>query len=488
MLTDTEIRTIRILAVTVSRFADRLSRSLKTRVVVVTVISMICSWASVATAETLTEALIQAYISNPTIQAQRASLRATDEGVPQALSGWRPRVEILGDGGAITEDGSSSVTSDTRGRYSANLRVTQNVYAGGGTVADVERAEDTVRAARARLAATEQDVLLNAVTAYMDVFRDEAVLRLNINNEKVLARQLEATRDRFNVGEVTRTDVSQAEARLSRATADRIQAEGNLQISRGVYVQIVGQEPGKLARPTSAKDLPTSRQESVAMAQDNNPSVRAALFDERSARKNVSVVRSELLPSVDVVGEGGRARNQSSSGVTRDAASITAQLTVPLYQRGSVTSRVREAKQLVSQNRLLLLEAKRTAIEDGNSAWESLTTARARIRSFSAEVRANRIALEGVQQEALVGSRTVLDVLDAEQELLDAQVNLVRAERDEAVAQYDLLAAVGRLTAADLNLETQIYNPQKHYNDVRDKLWGVGKSIDSQNDGKAGGQ
>ena len=308
-------------------------------------------WGTAAQGETLSEALILAYINNPTLQAQRASLRATDEGVPQALSGWRPTVEIVSDGGVVTEDGDST-DAETRGRYSANLRVTQNLYSGGGTVADIERAEDTVLAERARLAATEQDVLFNAVQAYMNVFRDEAVLRLNINNEKVLARQLEATRDRFNVGEVTRTDVSQAEARLSRATADRIQAEGDLQISRGIYVQIVGQEPGKLSPPPDAKDLPTSRQESVAMAQDNNPSVRAAFFDERSARKNVSLVRSELLPRVDLVGEGGRSKNQSSTGTVRDSASFTAQLTVPLYQRGSVTSRVREAKQLVGQNRL----------------------------------------------------------------------------------------------------------------------------------------
>ncbi|MCG8547383.1 MAG: TolC family outer membrane protein [Alphaproteobacteria bacterium] len=436
-------------------------------------------WGTAAQGESLSEALILAYINNPTLQAQRASLRATDEGVPQALSGWRPTVEIVSDGSVVTQDGNAT-NAETRGRYSANLRVTQNLYSGGGTVADIERAEDTVLAERARLAATEQDVLFNAVQAYMNVFRDEAVLRLNINNEKVLARQLEATRDRFNVGEVTRTDVSQAEARLSRATADRIQAEGDLQISKGVYQQIVGQEPGKLSPPPDVKDLPSSRQESVAMAQDNNPSVRAAFFDERSARKNVSLVRSELLPRVDLVGEGGRAKNQSSTGTVRDSASVTAQLTVPLYQRGSVSSRVREAKQLVGQNRLRLLEAKRQATEDGNSAWESLITARARIRSFSAEVRANRIALEGVQQEALVGSRTVLDVLDAEQELLDAQVNLVRAERDEAVAQYDLLSAVGRLTASDLSLDTQIYDPQKYYNDVRDKLWGLGDSTDSQ--------
>ena len=429
-----------------------------------------------AKSDSLVDAIILAYQNNPTLQAQRASVRVADEGVPQAASGWRPTVEILGDGGAITEENSGSTSnSDTRGRYSGNLRVTQNLFSGGGTVADIRRAENSVRAERARLAVTEQDVLLSVVRAYMDVFRDAAVLRLNINNEKVLARQLEATRDRFNVGEVTRTDVSQAEARLSRATADRIQAEGDLQIGRGVFVQVVGQPPQDLTKPPTVRDLPSNRDEAIAMAQNNNPVVTAALFDERAAQENVKVVRSELLPKVDVVGEGGRSRNQSASNLTRDSASITAQLTVPLYQRGSVSSRVREAKQVVGRNRLLLSEARRQATEDGNSAWESLVTARARIRSFSAEVRANRIALEGVQQEALVGSRTVLDVLDAEQELLDAQVNLVRAERDELVAQYELLSAIGRLTGNGLSLNTELYTPEVYYNSVRNKLWGLGE-------------
>ena len=439
--------------------------------------------AAPAHSQSLVEAMVLAYRNNPTLRAQRASLRVADESVPQALSGWRPTVEILGDGGAVKESG--DVRNDTRPRYSANLRITQNLYRGGGTVADIRRAENSVLAERARLDATEQDVLLDAVRAYMDVFRDEAVLRLNINNEKVLARQLEATRDRFNVGEVTRTDVSQAEARVSRATADRVQAEGNLQISRGVYQRIIGQRPGALSKPQPVRDLPANRTDTIAIAKENNPSMLAALYDERASRDNVKVVRSELLPRVDVVGRGGRERNQSVPNVTRDSASITAQLTIPLYQRGGVTSRVREAKQLVSRNLLLLREAERRAVEDANSAWESLVTARAQIRSFSAEVRANKIALEGVQQEALVGSRTVLDVLDAEQELLDAQVNLVRAERNEAVAEYDLLSAIGRLTGRGLSLSTELYDPEAYYDTVRNKLWGLGGAIEESKAGSS---
>ena len=431
-----------------------------------------------ARAETLMEAMILAYQNNPTLQAQRASLRASDEGVPQALSGWRPFVEIVGDGGFEADRGDDISGTDTGATYGASLRVTQNIYAGGGTVADVQRAEDTVRAERARLASIEQTVLLNAVQAYMNVFRDEAVLRLNVNNERVLNRQLEATRDRFNVGEVTRTDVSQAEARVSGATADRIQAEGDVQISRGIYEQIIGKLPESLQKPAAVIDLPGSRQETVQTALEYNPDVVAALFDERAAVSNVKVQTSDLLPRVDVVGQGGRTGSEVGSSTSRDSASIVAQLTVPLYQRGFATSRVREAKQVVGRNRMRLIEARRSATEDANNAWETLVTARARINSFRAAVRANRIALEGVRQEALVGSRTVLDVLDAEQELLDAQVNLVRAERDETVAQYQLMSAVGRLTAPSLKLDTDYYDPGRHYDDVRDKLWGLGDDLD----------
>ncbi len=437
-----------------------------------------------ATAESLAEAIIMAYQSNPTLQAQRAALRVADEGVPQARSGWRPNVEIVGDAGYRYQNNDPGSDGD-RDLYSANLRVTQNLFSGFGTVADVKRAKHSVRAERARLTITEQEVLLNAVRAYLNVVRDEAVLQLNINNEKVLNRQLEATRDRFNVGEVTRTDVAQAEARVARARADRVRARGDLRISRGVYVQIVGKEPGKVRKPPSAENLPSSLQESVQLSLDSNPVVLASLYDERAAWQNVRVVRSRLLPRVDLVGEGGRSIDQTAADSTVDSAQITAQLTVPLYQRGSVSSQVREAKQVLSRNRQRLSEARRQATEDANNAWESLVTARARIRSFNSEVRANRIALEGVQQEALVGSRTVLDVLDAEQELLDAQVNLVRAERDETVAQYELLSAVGRLTAKAMQLETDVYDEQRYYRQVQDKWWGFGEDTGSEASGGA---
>lgn len=435
------------------------------------------AYAAPCSAETLAEALVMAYQNNPTLLAQRAALRATDESVPQARAGWRPSLEVVGSGG-YTYQVPDSGSNDDGADYSANLRVTQNLYTGGGTIADVRRAQNSVRAERARLAITEQDILIKAVQAYLDVVRDTAVLQLNVNNEKVLRRQQEATRDRFNVGEVTRTDVAQAEARLARARADRIRAQGDLDITKAVYEQVIGKAPGRLETPAGVSALPENREQALEWADESNPTVMAARYDEVAARDSVDVAESELLPKLDLVGQGGRSKDYLLDTTGVNAASITAQLTIPLYQRGFVSSRVREAKQIVGRDRLRLAATRRTAAEGANSAWETLVTTRARIEAINASVRASRIALEGVRQEALVGSRTVLDVLDAEQELLDAQVNLVGAERDETLAQYDLAAAVGRLTAKALGLEVTVYDPEKNYKDVHDRLWGLGGSID----------
>jgi len=429
-----------------------------------------------ARAQNLLEALALAYTNNPTLQAQRARLRSVDEGVPQALSGWRPDVRFTAEAGKLRRrtnaTGGFGSGDDTRTIYNGGFRITQNVYAGGTTEAEIKQAKHEVSAERARLMATEQGVLLDAVTAYMDVFREEAVLRLNINNEQVLSRQLQATQDRFNVGEVTRTDVAQAESRLARATAERIQAEGDLEVSRAFFEQIVGAKPTAVPNPGYPTVLPAEMDEAVNLARNGNPAVISATFDERASRAFVEAVKGELLPSIDLVGDASRSRNQGTPDRTVDDITVTAELTVPIYQQGAVSSRIREAIQLAGESQLQVEEARRAAIEDAKSGFEQLLTARASIQSREAEVRAAKIALEGVEQEAAVGSRTVLDVLDAEQELLDAQVSLVLDQRDAIVTSYELLAAVGRLTARELSLPVDQYDQKSHYLKVRDRLWG----------------
>ena len=267
---------------------------------------------TVTVAMTLEEALVLAYLNNPTLLAQRALVRSTDETVNQALSGWRPEIEgsVAGNTFWSTRNNDNNGTNRRSG-YTTSVTVRQNVFNGGQTVAGTEEAEANVLAERARLITTEQTILLRAVTAYMNVFRDKAVLQLNINNEKVLARQLEATRDRFNVGEVTRTDVAQAEARLAGARADRIQAEGNVETSRGVFRQIVGMNSENLAKPNPIFDLPSGAEETIKLATGQNPGVIAAKFAEKAARHNVRQVTGELLPSFDLIGEATKARNQA---------------------------------------------------------------------------------------------------------------------------------------------------------------------------------
>ncbi len=426
---------------------------------------------------TLTEALVAAYNNNPTLLAQRARLRESDEGVSQALSGWRPTVQFTGSAGFQSSSTTGFATSTLHPRE-LDLNVTQPVYNGGRTVAATSQAENTVRSTRAQTLATEQTVLFSVVSAYMDVVQNQAVLDLSINNEQVLRRQLEATQDQFRVGEVTRTDVAQAESRLAAATASRVQAEGTLETSRATFERVVGEPPGLLQPPTERPVLPANRAEAANLAANNNPNVIAAQFVEAAARDNVRVVRSQLLPQISIVGDLNRSIDTSTTlhGLTTDSASVTARMTVPLYEGGQIYSQTRQAFETIGQRRSELDDTRRQVVQTAQQDWEALQADRANIRSLIETIRAAEIALEGVRQEALVGSRTVLDILDAEQELFTDRVNLVRAQHDEVVTEFDLGQQIGRLTAVDLKLPVEIYNFDTHYKAVRDKWIGFSPS------------
>jgi len=439
----------------------------------------VVSGTSPVQAQTLADALAAAYLNNPTLLVARAGLRATDEGVPQAIANWRPDVSLTTDVGfsQITNTrNTGSNIEQTRQPKSYGVSVTQPLFRGGRTLAATSEAEHAVRAARARLMSTEQTVLQSGVTAFMNVFRDQAVLRLNINNEQVLKRQLEATRDRFEVGEITRTDVHQAEARLARAVADRIQSEGDLETSRANYGNIIGEKaPGELQMPSPTVNLPESKADALKVAATKNPDVIGAEFDRRAALDNADEVWGELLPTVELTGSWTRDFQSAAECCKTTTTALTLDVTIPIYQQGAVYSRLREARQDAAELTLIIDQERRDAVEAADAAWESLLTARARVKAFTTQIDANVVALEGVQREAAVGSRTVLDVLDAEQELLDSRVSNVRAQRDEAVAIYQLLSSVGQLTARDLELPVTRYDPREHYKEVRGKWFG-GKS------------
>ncbi|WP_291297496.1 TolC family outer membrane protein [Elioraea sp.] len=433
-----------------------------------------------AGAQTIREALALAYANNPTLQAARARLRATDENVPQALSGWRPTVTLQGQAGYAdgTQTGASNngirARNDAeRNPLSGSATISQPLYRGGRTVAATRRSESQVLAERANLLATEQTVLLEAGTAYANVIRDQEVLRLTINNVRVLERQLQAARDRFRVGEITRTDVAQAEARLERARSERARADGDLQVARAVFQRLIGEAPRSLTPPPGIRAVVNNADEAARLAENNNPNLIRARFDEQAALANVDLLFGELLPSAALQGSTFRNDDSSLRDTRSTGSQLLATLSVPLYQGGQEHARVRQAKQQAQQARDAFDEVRRQVVENARRAWETLESARAEVNARSAQIRANEIALDGVQREALVGSRTTLDVLNAEQELLDSRVALVRTTRDFLVASYGLTAAAGRLTARDLALPVQIYDPLDYYNAVRDRWVGT---------------
>jgi outer membrane protein len=452
---------------------------MQTRLLASLALSALIYGAAEANADSLQDALVETYTTNPQLLAERANLRAVDENVPQALSGWRPTVQFTGSIGYEQVENSPPAPPTVPGHTvfqpkTVDFSVTQPVYQGGRTVALTAAAEQQVQAERARNIATEGTVFFGVTQAYFDVVRDQAVVELNVNNEQVLRRQLEATNDQFRVGSVTRTDVAQAEARLASARASRQQAEGNLAVSRSNYLRLVGRPPTRLSPPDLHPVLPTTRAEAVAQASIKNPNVIAALYSEDSARSTVTATRAQLLPSLNLVGDVNRAQETVVNGRETTTGSVVARVTMPLYEGGQIYSQTRQAQEKLAQSVGLTDDARRTAVQAAIQAWETIQAASASAFSLQATIRAAEIALEGVRQEAQVGSRTVLDVLNQEQELFTDRVQLVQAQHDLGVAEFNLSQQIGTLTAIDLGLPVPLYNVGAHYTSVRDKWIGFG--------------
>ena len=389
-------------------------------------------------------------------------LKATNENLSIASSGWKPGVSVNGNvsrsqnkteiksaigSGALFAGGTTLRTSQT-----TSLGVSQPIFRGFRTIAGTAEARANIAAQEAILKATEQAVLLNASTAYLDVLKDTAVVNLRINNVQVLTRQLEATRDRFSVGEITRTDVAQAEARLAASVSARILAEGNLLSSRASYLSVIGVAAVDLAAPNIFNGIPTSRDEAIRAAEVNNLSLIAAGFSSEAAAQRLRSIQGELLPSVSLEGQLSKAWNTIADRSTADTTSARVTVSLPLYQGGATYARLRQARHTSKQRQFQADQELLLARKSATTAWENDSAARASIEAIKSQIAASAIALEGVQRESEVGSRTVLDVLDAEQELLDAKVGLVKAERDQFVSTLVLLSAIGALTGESLGL------------------------------------
>jgi len=433
---------------------------------------------------TLTEALAATYSNQPALQAERAKLRATDENVPAALAGWRPTVVLAGTAGygdGLTREylTTSAVPTNAKIRNprdiaTAQATVSQNLYTGGKTEANVNRSKNQVFAERANLIAQEQTSFNNAVGAYVGVIQAKELLALQINNEQVLAKQLQATNDRFHVGEITRTDVAQAEAALEGAIATRETAVGNLQTARGTFQQIIGVfPPDNLIEPQPLNLPVKSEQEAAILASGNNPNVVSAQFND-AAKDAIDVAFSQLLPQISLQGQTFQQNNAGGRSTNANGYQVTAQVSVPIYQGGSEYSAVRAARQQQQQSARLIDDAKRTAVQNAVQAWDTLVAAKASADSTRAQIRANEVALEGVEREAIVGSRTTLDVLNATQLLLQSRTTLVQNLSQVITASYAVAVAIGRLTARDLHLPVPLYDETAYYQAVKDRWVGLG--------------
>jgi len=434
-------------------------------------------------------ALAEAYVNNPQLNAQRAATRAVDENVAIALGGYRPRVSAntsvtqsyLENLSRIGPTNHCNPTPDARncgsvGATTYSIVGTQTLFNGFQTGNRTRQAESQVFAARETLRSTEQTVLLNAATAYMNLLRDGALLDLQRNNVTVLEATLRQTRDRFNVGEVTRTDVAQAESRLAAGRSSLLTAESNYVTSRAVYRQVIGVEPGRL---TTA--MPVDRffgrtlAAALARARTEHPSITTAAYNIDAAAYQVKIAEGALYPVATLQGSANKTQGSTTNLGTAQSfsAAVTAQLTVPLYQGGGEYATIRQAKETLGQRRLDLDTARDQVQQAVTQAWGQLEAAKAQIEATQAQVAAAEIALNGVSEEARVGQRTTLDVLNAQQDLVNARAALVTAQRDRVVASYTVLAAVGSLSPQILGIGVPNYDPIVHYHQVRDNWIGV---------------
>jgi outer membrane protein len=430
---------------------------------------------SFASAETLSSVISQTYRYNPRLDAARAAQRATDEEVARANSGYRPTITGTADVGYQNSSTKpESVTAGETHPRGYGVNATQPLFRGFRTLNQVREAEATVRAGRENLRIVEQAVLLDAITAYADVIRDTAIVRIRENNVNVLAKELQATRERFRVGEVTRTDVAQAEARRAGAVSALDLARSNLKTSRGNFERHVGRPPGSLAEPPPAgKRLPASVEDAIAISSRENPTVVAALYREQGARHTVDRIWGELLPTLQLDAAYSRRFDPSRTTDQTETTSVVTRLSVPIYTSGEVQARVRQAKH-THVSRIQEIEQNRGDIQSQVvSAWAQLSAARAQLESDRAQVQALATALAGVREEEKVGQRTLLDILNAEQESLNAQVSLASTRRNIVVASYLVLSTVGRLNVQELGASADVYDPEVHYFEVRRKWWGV---------------
>jgi outer membrane protein len=432
-----------------------------------------------AYAESLPEALAKAYQTNPQLNAERARQRATDENVPQALAGYRPQiVASLSAGLQAVRDllPNNVIQSANLKPWQIGVTVTQTLFNGFKTANSVRVAELQVRSGREALRNVGQGVLLDAVTAYTNVLANQSLVEAQRANVAFLQETLGITQKRLNAGDVTPTDTAQAEARLSRGRADLNAAEVNLAVSQATYAQVIGNPPAQLrSAETVDRYLPRSRDDATGLAFKEHPAVMAAGFDVDVASTTIRVAESSLMPTITLQGSASRSKDNDPTLGTfgTDQASVTGQLTQPIYDGGTAASQTRQAKEVAAQSRLVLDQVRNQARTAAIGAWVANEGAKVAVAASESEVRAATVALQGVQKEAAGGQRTTVDVLNSQQDLVQAKARLIGAQRDRVIASYTLLSAIGRLDVKTLALNTPDYLPEVHYHQVRDAWHGL---------------
>lgn len=431
-----------------------------------------------ARADDLREALVMAYNTNPDLQAARANQRATDEGVPIAKAAGRPSVNGSASYTEFVKKSANSFNAPDRA-LDASVQLGVPVYSGGAVRNSVRGAERRVAAGQFDLRGTESAIFSQVVAAYMDVIRDQAIVGLNRSNVEVLSVNLRATQDRFEIGDLTRTDVAQSNSRLALARGDLRSAEANLISSRERYIQVVGKAPVDLQPPPPLPGLPASVDDAVAFALEHNPDLLAAQERSRAAGYDIEVAGAGRLPTVSVFTGGDYTDYLGTLGGNSGGAAFTQRQTtaqvgvrasIPIFQGGLPAARERQAQARAGATLEQEIAVERDVIAQVRSAWSSWQAANEIIAMNQTAVEAATLSLEGVRAENTVGNRTILNILDAEQELLRAQVQLVAARRNAYVAGFSLLAAMGRAEAKDLGLDGgALYDPQDNYDRVKGK-------------------
>lgn len=439
--------------------------------------------------DSLAKAMADAYTTSPVIKEQIAALRASVEKTVQAKGEWRPTIN-----GSLTSNlskqrdkgdsttqrsGSYAAASQKSESASVGVELRQNIFAGGQTINKVKEATSNYKAAKSDMTNTEQELLLNVATTYMSLMSKYAEIELLKRNEANLQETLKVTQDKFEVGEETRTSVAQAAAQLADGIAKRISTENQLEQLKASFETLTFRKPGKLSRPSLPKNLPASLEETLERARKNAPALLKAMEAERAARYAVDRVTGALLPSVDLIASSSASKTEAKSRYNQATPnrinpakdrqvnnSVQVKMTIPLYEAGVTRSQRREASENAEQARIRIEQTRRSIVEKAVASWSKFKTAEAQVGQYRQQVEANLISLDGTQQELLVGSKILLDVLNAIKVLVESQVNLIGAEQNYLAAAYELMAAVGELTAKSLGLKVDLYDPDIHYRET----------------------